>query len=276
MYWFRICNAGKTSTCQHTAEEVLDYPNSYKIEKKISDQCNELCKDLKKSTNANFDDIENKATKIFAQEEKKASKTIETLDNIANIFDEMYMAMEGEEEDEVVDKLNANFQNVIEKSDLDVKDKKELKESTNLAAVSKGPKGKESTNLASNKGPKGFKSSVESLVMRKVSATTALQRKISSRRTTFKASMGKVKAGIEKYGSAGNVAKASYAAAGAAKGISKFISARNPDGSIDEKAVIGGVLDVADSIAQFLPPPISLITGISILFCSNAIVFLAP
>ena len=267
MYWFRICNAGKTSTCQHTAEEVLDYPSSYKIEKKINDQCNELCQDLKKSTNANFDDIEEKATKIFAQEEKKAGKIKRKLDEMANKFAAMHMAMVDKDTLAGVNKLNANFQDVIKKSGLDVKDQKDLIKSTNEAAAtahcSRRAYDRSGTMC---KGPKSFKSSVESSVMSKSSAATAKQQKISSRRTAFKAGLGKAKNGIKKYGSAESVAKASRAAAGAARGISMFMSARKPDGSIDEKAVVGGVLDVVDSIATFLPPPASIITGISIFF----------
>ena len=278
MYWFRICNAGKTSTCQHTAEEVLDYPNSYKVEKKINDQCNELCQDLKKSTNANFDDIEEKATKIFAQEEKKAGKTKRKLDEIAKKIGEMQMAMEDKDTNAGVKKLNADFQDVIKKSGLDAKDQKDLIKSTNEAAA-KAQCYRSRSRSYSRSGTmcinlKSFKSYVESSVMSKSSAETAKQQKISSRRTAFKAGLGKAKNGIKKYGSAESVAKASRAAAGAARGISMFMSARKPDGSIDEKAVVGGVLDVVDSIATFLPPPASIITGISKLFFSNGIVFI--
>lgn len=123
-----------------------------------------------------------------------------------------------------------------------------------------------SSTIAATKGLNNFKETFENSLFSKSSAVTAVQKKVRSRRTAFKSSMKKAKAGIQKYGTAENVAKASKAALGAAKGISKFLSARQPDGSIDKKAVIGGVLDVVDAIATFLPPPASIVTGISIIF----------
>ena len=243
---FRICNAGKTSSCQHTADQVLDYPGSSKIEKKISDQCDGTCQDLKQGITGDMEDIEKKANKIFFEEEKKAGKTIKKLNEMSKKFATMHMAMVDKTTLAGVNKLNADFQEVIQKSDLSAKDKADLVKSTNNAAA---------------KGPNGFKNSVESAVLSKSSETTAKKRKITSRRVAFKASISKAKKGVKKYGSAGSMAKASRAAAGAARGISKFMSARKPDGSIDEKKVVGGVLDVVDTIATFLPPPASIITG---------------
>ena len=202
-----------------------------------------------------MEDIEKKANKIFADEERKTSKTIKKLNEMSQKFATMHSAMVDKATLAGVNKLNANFQDVIQKSDLPPKDKIELKKSINEAA------GK-AMNAGAGKGPQNFKNSVESAVLSKRGENTAKQRKISSRRAAFQASMGKAKNGIKKYGSAGSMAKASRAAAGAARGISKFMSARKPDGSIDEKKVVGGVLDVVDTIATFLPPPASIITGI--------------
>ena len=39
------------------------------------------------------------------------------------------------------------------------------------------------------------------------------------------------------------------------------MSAKKSDGSLDEKKVVGGVLDVIDTIATFIPPPAGIITG---------------
>ena len=93
------------------------------------------------------------------------------------------------------------------------------------------------------------------------SKTAATVTKVRRRKLALKAKFAKVKNGIKTMGNAENVAKAARAAGKAATGLSKFITARKSDGSIDEKKVIGGVLDVVDSVASFLPPPASIITG---------------
>ena len=72
------------------------------------------------------------------------------------------------------------------------------------------------------------------------------------------------KDGIQKFGTAENLAKASGAASSAASAISKFASAKKDDGSIDVEQIASGVMDVVDTVANFLPDPIAIFAGKSV------------
>ena len=215
------------------------------MEAKIESQCKEVCQDIKKTIDGDLSTMEKGATAIFVIEEEKSSKTIEVLNNMASGFAKLSAGMVDKATLAGVNKLNAEFQNQIQNSNLDEKDKKELK-----AAAKKA-----------TKDPKRFKTIVETKIMSKQSKVTAQKEKVVARKAAFKANMKKVKTGMKSVGSAGNVAKASRAISRGASGISKFMSAKNPDGSLDEKKIISGVLDVVDGLATFLPAPASIVTG---------------
>ena len=232
--------------CKHSAEEVLDFPDRQKLEGKIGSQCTSVCQELKKASEGDLHTIETEATAIFAREEISASKTVKTLDKMATTFASLTSSMIDKATLAGVNKVNQEFQELIKKSDLDAKEKKELSTSVNEAA---------------KKDPKKFRTFVESKIIADKSKASAKKEQVIKREISFKSAVGKVKKGMKTVGSAGNVAKASRALAGGARGLSKFLTAKKPDGSIDEKKVIGGVIDVVDSIATFLPPPASIVTG---------------
>ena len=240
------------SSCKHSGEEVLDYPGRPHLEAKINKQCDEACQKSKAAAEQNLKVIEAQADNIFGFEEAKENKKSEMFDQINKSFAILTLKIEENEEDEEeVEEASKNFQEKVQSSELDEKDKEDLKEACKEAV---------------EKNPKGFKNAVRSIILAKRAISTAKSNKISERKAAFKEKMAKVKTGLKSVGSADNIGKASVALSGAASGVSKFLSARKEDGSIDEKQVITGVIDVVDGLSAFAPAPASVVTGDFIYF----------
>ena len=108
---------------------------------------------------------------------------------------------------------------------------------------------------------KSLASKIKTVVRFKKNQPKTILTNLRQRRDAMKAKFVEVKDGIKSMSTTQKVAKASRAAGVAAKGLSKFMTAKKKDGSIDASKVVGGVLDLVDSVASFLPPPISIITG---------------
>ena len=108
---------------------------------------------------------------------------------------------------------------------------------------------------------KDLVSKIKTVVRLKKTKPTSVLTKVMQRRDALKAKFVEIKDGIKSMSTTEKVAKASRALGVAAKGLSKFMAAKKKDGSIDASKVVGGVLDLVDSVASFLPPPISIITG---------------
>ena len=231
----------------------MDYPESWKLQDKINSQCDGVCQQVKKDSEKKVDEIEERAGEIFDFEEEASSKSANAFDNMANAFD---ILSESEDEDmggsdssqqQQVNNMNQNFQNQLLRSNIDEEDKKDLQKDADEAAKS----GK----------VKDFRAIITAKILAKKARERAKQNKISRKRVVFKATVRKMKNGLKAVGTPGNIGKASFALAGGAKGVSKFMSARSPDGSVDEKKVIGGVLDVVYGLSTFLPPPATVVSG---------------
>ena len=237
-------------SCKHSAQEVLDFSKRSELEAKINQQCQDECQRAKKELETTIDDVIQKADAIFSQEEEIVSEEIDRFDQMAGAFDsisEIEVDDGGDMDDiELTNDLNENFQKQLLNSNIDDDDKEDLKKAADQASKSK---------------PKTFKNAIKAQIFALRAKTISKDRSISSRKNAFKAKIGKVKDGLKSVGSMDNVAKATVALAGGARGLSKFMAARNPDGSIDPKQVVGGVIDVVDGIAAFLPAPASVITG---------------
>ena len=83
---FRICSSDGSKSCKHTANEVLDYDGSSKLEAKINANCDDNCKKLRELTTRDIDMIEKNATKLFAKEENKISLAIKSLNVISTVM----------------------------------------------------------------------------------------------------------------------------------------------------------------------------------------------
>ena len=247
-----MCKNGGTTLCGHSSEEVLDYPEKAELEDKINSQCDGVCQQIKRNAEEKVEDIDKNADYIFGSEEEESSQTIQTFDNMANAFD-ILSASEDEDfgddtsQQQQVNTVNQNFQNQLLRSNLNDEDKKDLQKDADDAAKS----GK----------LKNFRAIISAKVLAKRARERAKQGKIQKKRIAFKAKMVQMKNGLKAIGTPGNIGKASFALAGGAKGLSKFMTARRPDGSIDEKQVIGGVLDVIHGLSTFLPAPGTVVTG---------------
>ena len=83
---------------------------------------------MKAKAEADIAKVEEKAVAIIAQEEKKASQEVEAFDNLLAGLSEIQNQAEGLEEEETVP--ISTFQNQIQGSELNEKDKKDLLEKT--------------------------------------------------------------------------------------------------------------------------------------------------
>ena len=226
----------------------MDYDNSTIILAKINGDCDEICQDLKKSADSDFEEMDKKAAIIFQNEEEKAGKTVIKLNDLSKQFMTLHMNMVHKATAAGVNKLNADFQAKIKDSGLDESTKKELSKASNDAA---------------NKSPTHFKASVESAVKVQQASKDEVRKSVSKRKLAFKSGINKARNGIKKYGSAASMAKASRAAGTGIRAIAKLSQVTKPNGDIDEMKLAGGILDVVDCIATFLPAPASIITGSS-------------
>ena len=80
---------------------------------------------------------------------------------------------------------------------------------------------------------------------------------IRAKRDNFKADIQNARKSAK---FAGRVAKASQAMSGSLAGIGKIVGGATAK-PVDEMAIVSGVLGIVDTIAQFMPPPASMITG---------------
>ena len=244
----------------HSSDEVLDYNQRTTIEEKIRAECDsdDICKKMRDTATVDFEKIEKDASKILAKEEQSARESVEMLSKLSKDFATLTSGLIDKATLSGVNQMNQKLQNLLDTSPIDDKTKEEIKQSANSAVKDAGKDG-------AKVDPKKFETSVESAVKEKQAAKETAAKKIGKRKAAFSKGIGKVKAGVKKYGSAASLAKASRAAASGARALSKFLSAENPDGSIDATKIVGGVLDVVDTLATFAPPPLSIITGMQLI-----------
>ena len=243
----------------HSSDEVLDYDQRTAIEEKIRAECDsdDICKKMRDMATVDFEKIEKDASKIFAKEEQSARESVEMLSKLSKDLGALTNSLIAKATLGGVNKviqMNEGLQNLLDKSHLDDKTKEEIKQSAN-DAIKDGTK----------EDPKRFENSVESKIKEKQATKDTVAKKIGKKRAAFSKGIKKVKAGVKKYGSPGSLAKASRAAASGTRALSKFLSAEKEDGSIDATKIVGGVLDVVDTLATFAPPPLSIITGMQLI-----------
>ena len=153
---FRICSSdgSKSKSCKHTANEVLDYAGSSKLEAKINSNCDDDCKKLRGQIAKDFDMIEKNATKLFAKEETKISLAIDALKVLSTVmnkielhnrleknkflsslqaFDSLYNNYDAEETEATAAEKDAKFNKFVEQSKLDKVTKQNLKNSAKIA-----------------------------------------------------------------------------------------------------------------------------------------------
>ena len=83
IYYYSVCSSGGPTSCKHSTEEIMDYDNSTIILAKINGDCDEICQDLKKSADSDFEEMDKKAAIIFQNEEEKAGKTVIKLNDLS-------------------------------------------------------------------------------------------------------------------------------------------------------------------------------------------------
>ena len=250
----------------HTSEEVLGYDGRTILEEKIRAECDsdDICKKMRDMATVDFEKIEKDASKIFAKEEQSARESVEMLSKLSKDLGALTGSLIAKATLGGVNKviqMNEGLQNLLDKSPLDDKTKEEIKQSANDAA-------KDGTKDGTKDGkvdPKKFENAVESKIKEKQATKETVAEKIGKKKAAFSKGIKKVKAGVKKYGSPGSVAKASRAAASGTRALSKFLTAEKDDGSIDATKIVGGVLDVVDTLATFAPPPLSIITGMQLI-----------
>ena len=247
----RTCTSGKLTSCRHSAEEVLDFEGRSKIEDKISKLCDEKCQTMRSYASTQIEELRNRATLTLSIQEdslkaeiKAVSKLISGFDTIGEQLNDEASSQQLEDfQGQVIDYIEAS-ESKLSQQEKESIDTKKLKET-----VKKGGKVSKIRNLVKT----GF--------LKEKGRKISLKDKIHEKKVLFKKKIGQLTNQMKAVGTSENIAKASKAVGGAVTAVGKFTSARNPDGSIDEKKVISGGLDIVDGIAAFAPPPASAVTG---------------
>ena len=160
----------------------------------------------------------------------------------------MYNHFDGEETDATAAEKDAKFNKFVEQSKLDKVTKHNLKNSAKVAA----------------KNPSRFRTAVNTAVKVRNEQMVEKEKSIRTKRDNFKADIQNARKSAK---FAGRVAKASQAMSGSLAGIGQIVGGATAK-PVDEMAIIGGVLSIVDTIAQFMPPPASMVTGMNIILNS--------
>ena len=156
----------------------------------------------------------------------------------------MYNHYSGQETEATAAEKDAKFNKFVEQSKLDKVTKQNLKDSAKVAV----------------KNPSRFRTAVKSVVRNRREQMVKKEESIRVKRDNFKADIQNARKSAK---FAGRVAKASQAMSGSVAGIGKIVGGATSK-PVDEMAIISGVLDIVDTIAQFMPPPASMVTGMYI------------
>ena len=115
----------------------MDYtgPGKDKLNTKLKSACGTECQEMKAKAEADIAQVEKKAVVILAKEEKKASKEVGVFDSLLAGLSEIQNQAESLEEEGTVPKF-PDFQNQVQQSELNEKDKKELLQKTKETAES--------------------------------------------------------------------------------------------------------------------------------------------
>ena len=156
----------------------------------------------------------------------------------------MYNHYNDQETEATAAEKDAKFNKFVEQSKLDKVTKQNLKDSAKVAV----------------KNPSRFRTAVTSVVKVRKEQMMKKEESIRVKRDNFKTDIQNARKSAK---FAGRVAKASQAMSGGIAGIGQIVggATSNP---VDEMAIVSGVLGIVDTIAQFLPPPASMITGMFI------------
>ena len=161
----------------------------------------------------------------------------------------MYNHYSGQETEATAAEKDAKFNKFVEQSKLDKVTKQNLKDSAKVAV----------------KNPSRFRTAVKSVVRNRREQMVKKEESIRVKRDNFKADIQNARKSAK---FAGRVAKASQAMSGSVAGIGKIVGGATSK-PVDEMAIISGVLDIVDTIAQFMPPPASMVTGMYITLYSS-------
>ena len=244
----RVCTSGKVSSCNHTADQVLNYAGSSAIKVKLNGLCkNKFCQGQEKVVGDKLDAARIKSTVVLSKEEANAEEKVDILAAVLAGLDFISgdIDTEGEEEEEEAPaKENEKAKKFIDNFDyktLDATDVGELKK-----AVKEGDM--KSVKIATN-----------DKLGRAKSLVTMVKRKKQAVESAFAKAKDSVKMSLK---NPEKQAKLVTALSSFTNGLSIFMSVKKPDGSVDPLKATEGVLNVVSGISELLPAPASMVTGL--------------
>ena len=245
----RVCTSGKVSSCNHTADQVLNYAGSSAIKVKLNGLCKDkFCKGQEKVVEDKLDAARIKSTVVLDKEEANAEEKTEILAAILAGLDfisgDIDTEGEEEEEEEAPAKENEKAKEFIDNFDyktLDATDVDELKKAAKEGDM-------KSVKIATN-----------DKLGRAKSLVTMVKRKKQAVESAFAKAKDSVKMSLK---NPEKQAKLVTALTSFTNGLSIFMSVKKEDGSVDPLKATEGVLNVVSGISELLPAPASMVTGL--------------
>ena len=228
--YFRTCTSGAIVSCNHTAEEVLNYSGSIKLEEKINESCDDNCESLKETAIADAEYALSEAAAALSQEQE----TIEA--NNAHLATLEQLINDGAAIDSMVSDIEASvFEETVQ---------------NDLATIKSGQ------HVDEEEVKKNVLAGIAIRRFKNHNNLQILESKMSLLKANVKSSTNVIK----KFSSPGNVAKGARAMASLGRAFSRFKKAGQGE-EIDPWQATAGVLDLVDTVATFAPPPVSILTG---------------
>ena len=250
-----MCISGKTSSCKHSIDEVLDFDGRSKIEKKIESLCGTKCQTMRKETVNKINGLEKISLLTLAKQEASINEQIDSVSKLITGFDTVGDQLNDDASGQQLEDFQGQVIDFIEKSERELSP--EDKESLDIEKLKKDVKDTPPTSKVYK-----IRNLVRTGFLKEKGRKLSMKDKILNKQAVVKKAMVNLKSRVKAVGTSENIAKGSKAVGGVLKAVGKFSNAQRSDGSIDEKQVISGVLDIVDGISAFLPPPASAVTGI--------------
>ena len=240
--------------CHENGVDLLEGDLGDKIEAKLDSLCDSQCREAKKKTIENVEKAQKASDEFFKKEEEKLDKTAEHLEKATEVIAEFGSFVEGLGEElgnkpPDRDAVQAELISQIDNSDVDDDTKTRMKSSIKDSFGGSGADFDVDYDAITN----GVNNELEH-ISKKKSQVANKKGTVRNKKDSLKLQFGKVKDGLKGMSASDGIAKAANAVGAVVGAVSKFSSG-------DAMNIVSGVLDIVSAIADFLPPPASLIAN---------------
>jgi len=229
-----------------TDDNLKEILNDAEIIRKLSSNCDENCKKEKKKSLDHADELISKVAEQTEEQEEKyenLKKVSEFINAISTMFGEYYKLS-----DEQREKQSARFQQEADEL------KGQLTMDQKEAMINIFAEHEHQIKTADIAEISAIINSKNVIVKQKLLATEHISKKMKDLKRKVTSELITIKNGIKSMSKTEVVSKTSEALVKVLGSVKKFESGKPID-------VMSGVADIANAVANFLPPPASIVTG---------------